>query len=209
MAVLYRVSFKAASDKHLNDWFQGEGLGGAMERVRDRMQKQDGPWRQRDRGEEWGPPQQYAETLEKYRKALENNHEGDIRIMSPKSPRGAVIATRKIQVPDIDYPNISSNATPRAKACVKPLWDEFPSLDYWGCYNCRHIAGSSSWSEHAWADALDVHAPTMAYGDKVYRWLMNNKGRLGITRVLWRVAGHYDHLHIDFDPDHSGTPPCA
>jgi Extensin-like protein C-terminus len=209
VAVLYRVSFKAASEKHLNDWLRAEGLGQTMERVRDRMKKQEGPWRQRDRGEDWGPRRPYAEALDTYREALSRNKEGDIRMMTPEKPDGALIAARKIQIPDVKYPTISGNATPAAKAIVKPLWTEFPGLDYWGCYNCRRISGSSSWSQHAWADAIDVHAPSMAYGDQVYRWLMSNRGKFKLTRVLWRVPNHYDHLHIDFDPDRSGTPPCA
>jgi hypothetical protein len=209
MAVLYRVSFKAASEKKLTDWFKAEGLGQAMERVRDRMKKQDGPWRQRDRGEDWGTRRPFSEAAEAFKEACSNNKEGDIRMMTPDSPKGALIAVRKIQIPDVNYPNISSNATPAVKNLIKPLWDEFPALDYWGCYNCRRIANSSSWSQHAWADAIDIHAPTMAYGDKVNHWLNANKGRFNLTRVLWRVANHYDHLHIDFDPDRGGTPPCA
>lgn len=209
MAVLYRISFKAASDKRLNDWLRAEGLGQTMERVRDRMKKQTGPWRQRDRGEDWGPRRTFQDAADTFKEACSNNKEGDIRLMTPDKPEGALIAARKIQIPDVKYPSISSNATPLAKAIVRPLWDAFPSLDYWGCYNCRRIANSSTWSQHAWADALDVHAPSMTYGDQCYRWLMNNRGRFQLTRVLWRVAGHYDHLHIDFDPDRSGTPPCA
>lgn len=207
MAVLYRVSFKLASDKTLGSWFPAQGLGAAMERVTNRMNKQDGPWRQRDRGEPWGRPRSFQDARERYRLALENNEIGDIRIMV--DTQDAAIATRKVHIVEVDFPTISSNATARAKAIVVPLWTEFPSLQYWGCYNCRHIAGSSSWSEHAWADAVDVHPPTMAYGDRVYHWLMAHKAEFGITRVLWRVTGHFDHLHIDFDPDHSGTPPCA
>lgn len=209
MAKMYRVSLKSASDKKLNDWSTPQGLGAAMDRVKKRMKQQDGPWRQRDRDEEFGPPKPFQDAVESYRNALEKNHEGDIRLMIPDKPKGSVIATRIVQVVEVDYPSISGNATPRCKAIVQPLWTQFPSLQYWGCYNCRHIANSSSWSEHAWADAIDVHAATMAQGDQVYRWLRSNQGRFGITRVLWRVTGHYDHLHIDFDPDHSGTPPCA
>jgi hypothetical protein len=31
---------------------------------------------------------------------------------------------------------------------------------------------------------------------KVY--LEQNKARLGVTKILWRTAGHYDHLHVEF-----------
>jgi hypothetical protein len=209
MAVLYRVNFKAAQEDKIGDWFQAQGLNAAMDRVRNRMKKWDGPYQQRDRGEEWGQERPFEEAADRYRQALINNEVGDIRIIRPQSPEDALILTRKVHIIDVDYPSVSSNATSNVDRFIKPCWDAFPQLEYWGCYNCRRIAGSSSWSEHAWADALDLHPFTMTYGDQVYRWCMNNRGRFNITRVLWRVANHYDHLHVDFDPDHSGYPPCA
>jgi hypothetical protein len=208
MAKLYRVSFKAEGDKQAGDWFAPQGLGAAMDRVKSRMKKWDGPYRQRDRGDDWGPPKPFNDAASSYRGALEKNNVGDIRIITGKDT-SAVVMTRKVEVVDVDYPDISSNATPAVKNLIKPLWDEYPQLASWGVFNCRRISGSSSWSQHAWADAIDLHAPTMAYGDQVNRWLNANKGRFNLTRVLWRVAGHYDHLHVDFDPDRSGTPPCA
>jgi hypothetical protein len=211
MSVLYRVNFKAATDAKIGDWFNPEGLGAAMEKVRKRSKRWKGPYIQGDWSEQkgWGAPRQdWQEACSQFADALKKNGVGDTRVMKDV-PTDAKIAVRKVEIPDVDYPTISSNATPRVKAFVKPVWDEFPQLTSWGVFNCRHIAGSSSWSEHSWADAIDLHAPSMVYGDQVYRWCMSNKGRFDITRVLWRVASHYDHLHVDFDPDHSGTPPCA
>jgi hypothetical protein len=210
VSVLYRVNFKADTDAKIGDWFKAEGLGAAMEKVRKRSKMWKGPYLQGDWSEKgFGPPRQdWSEACDQFKKALNNNGVGDTRVMKDGASE-AKIAVRKVDIPDVDYPSVASNSTPRVKAFIKPVWDEFPQLTSWGIYNCRRIAGSSSFSEHAWADAIDLHAPSMAYGDQVYRWCMTNKGRFDITRVLWRQASHYDHLHVDFDPDHSGTPPCA
>ena len=211
MAVQYRLNVKWKADNKLGDWFKPDGLGAVMDRVKDVSKRWEGPYKQRNWGDKdgWGQERTWNEAMKRFRTALGNNEVGDVRAITPNTPKDTFLAVRKVSVIEVDFPSISSNATPRAKAIVKPLWAAFPQLHYLGCYNCRHIAGSSSWSEHSWADAIDIGPPNMAYGDKVYRWLMNNKGRFDITRVLWRVSGHFDHLHIDFDPDHSGTPPCA
>ena len=209
MAELYRVSFQQKDDRKPEDWFAAQGLGGAMDRVRARANEwPKGPTRQRDRGDEWGPWRpNLGDALFHFKSSVEANRPGDIRVLQHENK--ALILVRNVAVPDIDYPSVSSNATPNVRRLIQPLWEEFPQLEYWGCFNCRRISGSSSFSEHAWADAIDIHAPSMSYGDDVNRWLNNNSVEYNITRVLWREANHYDHLHVDLNPDHSGYPPCV
>jgi hypothetical protein len=209
MSTLYRANFKAKDDAKIGDWFKPEGLGAVMEKVRKRSKRWKGPYVQGNTGakEEFGAPRNdWQEACKHFSDALKHNEVGDCRVMKD-APSSAKLLVRKVNIPDVNYPSVGT-ATDRVKNIIKPLWDEFPQLSSWGIYNCRRIAGSTSFSEHAWADAIDLHAPSMSYGDQVNRWLNSNKGRFDITRVLWREANHYDHLHVDFDPDHSGTPPC-
>lgn len=78
------------------------------------------------------------------------------------------------------------------------------------------VAGAG-WSQHNYCSALDIDVPNVssssprtAYGDKVYAWLVDNKQRLGLEDILWRVPNHYDHIHIDLAPHLTGTPArCA
>ena len=84
---------------------------------------------------------------------------------------------------------------------------QFPRVTNMGIYNYRKIAGTNTWSEHAWANAVDFGVPSMAYGDTVKRWLANQTGRFNIDNLLWRVEGHYDHIHVDFNWNHGSTPP--
>lgn len=83
-----------------------------------------------------------------------------------------------------------------------------------GIYNCRKIAGSSTWSQHSWGNALDIGVKDKATGDKVVKFLHRQlrhteQYRFNIEHCLWWVENHYDHVHIDFSPNYTGTPPCA
>lgn len=98
------------------------------------------------------------------------------------------------------------------KAALKYRGDmllHFPLLVDWGITNCRHIAGSTSWSQHAWGNAVDLHPLTKSYGDKAYAYVQANAARLSVAHLLWQVPDHYDHIHADFNPQGVGTPPCA
>lgn len=84
----------------------------------------------------------------------------------------------------------------------------FPLLVDWGIYNCRDIAGTNTPSQHAWANAVDLHPLTKSYGDKAAAYIQANAGSLHIANLLWQVPDHYDHIHADFNPQGVGTPPC-
>jgi len=88
----------------------------------------------------------------------------------------------------------------------------------YGCFNPRHIAGSTAWSLHAEGRAIDVGVPSDA---KQLGWdlsceLSIHRAIYGVQRVIWdghiwsieQVKGwrelakstkdkHYDHTHIE------------
>lgn len=95
----------------------------------------------------------------------------------------------------------------------------------WGIVNCRKIAGSTSWSQHAWGNGLDIHASFEVMRD-LSEWLADEAkaGKLDIAQILfnsrvwtpsegWRTANlstpHTDHIHVSGSPMKEGTPPCA
>ncbi len=101
-----------------------------------------------------------------------------------------------------------------------------------GVYNCRKIAGSNSWSEHSFGNAVDLfchEADMQQIGDAVVRQTTKttkaNGGMLVpvhyviITGSVWTAdrgwhpyTGYHPptHVHVDFDPLHTGqTPACA
>ena len=87
------------------------------------------------------------------------------------------------------------------------------AIEHLGSYNCRHVAGSPTWSEHATADALDIAAFRLADGQRV-SVLADWRGSGPRATFLHRVRGgacdlfatvlspdynaaHRDHLHLD------------
>ncbi len=87
------------------------------------------------------------------------------------------------------------------------------AIDHLGTWNCRHIAGSKSWSQHSTADAIDIAGFRLADGT-VINVLRDWKGdkkkaeflrtvRDGACELFSTVlspdynAAHADHLHID------------
>lgn len=97
-------------------------------------------------------------------------------------------------------------------------------------YNCRKIAGSSSWSQHSESNGLDIFV-TKEKGDALVDWTldtvetsagpMTRWDAYGVRTMLWwgksvrtgnAVSDHFDHIHIDFWPKmqniSSYVPPC-
>ena len=110
--------------------------------------------------------------------------------------------------------------TPASVQAEQIISGKFPGTRF-GHYNCRAIAGSSSWSQHSWNNALDIYPPKdipylasndgayRAYLDEVYAFIETHLVELNVRVHLWQVTNHYNHIHIDFWPRGWGTPPCA
>lgn len=91
-------------------------------------------------------------------------------------------------------------------------------------YACRKVAGSSSWSQHAWGNALDVFATKAELG-QIARYLVRHARRRRVQTVIFDGRSwswdhrrwvpytgsnpHTSHVHVDFRPRRFGTPPCA
>lgn len=86
------------------------------------------------------------------------------------------------------------------------LFAQFPALIDGGYYNRRKIAGTQTWSQHAWGNATDLFGER-ALLDATAKYCRDNKTRLRINNILWWQRDHYDHIHLDFIPKQTGTPP--
>ncbi len=88
-----------------------------------------------------------------------------------------------------------------------------------GQYKRRLIAGTQTWSQHSWANGLDIYTSpaigTIAEGDwkvngdAIAQFLRDNRELFGIRYILWWVRNHYDHIHVDFWPKGVDTPPSS
>ena len=81
-------------------------------------------------------------------------------------------------------------------------------LTSWGVYDCRFIAGTTTWSQHAWGNAEDYHGTTDAMDD-LAAYARSPALRPYVSQVLWRVPDHFDHVHLSGRPLETGTPACA
>jgi hypothetical protein len=87
------------------------------------------------------------------------------------------------------------------------------TIEHFGSYNCRHIAGQRAWSEHAIANAVDIAGFRLADGKWItvardwkgsgpeatfLRRVRNGACRLFATTLSPDYnAAHHDHLHLD------------
>lgn len=109
-------------------------------------------------------------------------------------------------------------ATPNLQQIIDEVRTEVGWVGVGVC-NCRKKRGSSSWSHHAWCNAGDFMVGNdKELGDRIAAFLVANRNRLGIYRILWygkslftgnTISGHRDHLHVVPYPYGIGTPPCA
>jgi hypothetical protein len=79
-----------------------------------------------------------------------------------------------------------------------------------GAYNCRKIAGTNTWSNHAWALAVDVNwrsnpYTTIANDTDIPDWMHNLWNRYGFAWGGDYTGGKRDFMHFEF----MGTPQQA
>jgi hypothetical protein len=102
------------------------------------------------------------------------------------------------------------------------IWREYGNADpeSWGVYNRRLIAGSSSWSQHAYCppNAEDVHFDSSNVMGECAHDIARKagNGELPCGVILWAehsllsgsiVADHWDHFHYEGRTERQGTPP--
>ncbi len=111
-------------------------------------------------------------------------------------------------------------------------------VDHAGVYNCRRIAGSTTWSQHAWGNASDIfpradgalaaeaceRIARTVVRNATRRTVANRGRRLRVAEVIdhangriwtpsrgWHAYGgnRGPHVHVSGAPLRTGTPPCA
>lgn len=97
--------------------------------------------------------------------------------------------------------------TPNVASINAAVRYAFPNIPRIQTTNCRPIAGTSTWSQHAWGNAGDIFGDTATL-DQV-RDFLRSEFSAHIRVLLWRVKDHFDHVHYDPWPKGVGTPPCA
>ena len=113
-------------------------------------------------------------------------------------------------VVEIEYKRVGG-ATPACARCIGVVFAAFGSMPI-GVVAVRFIEGTSTWSQHAYGNAVDF----MVAGEEHRRiayFLNANRGGLDIAHLLADpyfpspLGNHWGHVHADFAPAWCGTPP--
>ena len=113
------------------------------------------------------------------------------------------------------------------------------SISFGAVYNCRRILGSTTFSQHAWGNAVDLFPTGTEYAEKRARCMTianavvwqakhrtnaNNRRKLDVAEVIdhengrmWTPGGGWGpyggaaglHVHVTAAPKKTGVPPCA
>ena len=183
-----------------------------------------GAWQIRRRGDsDWSGARDRETSLARLADLTVRGDVGGAWQLRPVGTPGAVFVVRKVEVaPPVASP---SAGTDPLKEIHLAYFERFPDHESWGIFNCRPIAGSSSWSQHAWGNAEDFSDGGVAAAE-AQRWFNENTSRLPIAEVIgrgriWTKASqgfralspsanqHHDHWHVSADPLGDGSPPCA
>ena len=105
--------------------------------------------------------------------------------------------------------NISPNAA-RYAGVINSVFGNLPM----GFVSRRNVAGTTSWSQHAFGNAVDVmtgantglRQAVSAFSD-VHRELLSIAHLLADPWFKSPRGDHYNHVHADFNPQGTGTPP--
>lgn len=178
----------------------------ALERTTHRrMAKVDGPVRLHENGGAPGPWLDRGTGTDRFLAKVERGDVGLAASVLNKDGKG--VEARVVQVAPTPADTAGS---PGVDLLVGFLNAQFGGQwESWGCYVFKHIAGSSTYSDHAYVlrpkwcgRALDVHPHSIAIGDAIHAAAIAEPAIAAKLRyVLWRgVPNHYPgHLHFSFD----------
>jgi hypothetical protein len=90
----------------------------------------------------------------------------------------------------------------------------FPQITGYGTIAVRNIAGTNTWSQHAYGNAIDVMTgastamrQAVAFFSNQYRRILSIAHLLADPWFASPLGDHYNHVHADFFPQYGGTPP--
>jgi len=197
------------------------GLTLAMGRLRLKLSQQKGPYHVRE-SEDWGPWRSLSETLKRVKTRIKGADIGTKLVIEPT--RGNSYSIRKVEV---SPPVMDTIGNERIDRIYTHVFRKYSFAQNWGIYACRRISGSTSYSQHAWANALDIGASTPEQLNIVAQELVRAQEPGGplegivytviVANRLWRKGEgwlpyggiYHSHVHVDASPNYSGIPPCA
>jgi len=113
-------------------------------------------------------------------------------------------------VVEVEYKRVGG-ATPACARCIGVVFSAFGTLPI-GVTAVRYIEGTTTWSQHAYGNAVDFMCSGELHRQIAY-FVNTNRGGLDVAHLLADpyfpspLGNHYNHVHVDFYPQWGGTPP--
>jgi hypothetical protein len=203
-----------------DSWSKTLDLKPLMERWTSLATNMGGPYRLRQRDvkdAEWSPARALSPTKKRLNAHMIHGTIGEIWLTDTvKTPNiSTMIVDVKPDIPD----------SPGTKAIDIVRWQLFHNfnLESWGICVCKDIAGSSSYSQHAYCNAEDYHAIFTIMSNAAH-WLATNAAKdivnfpaaeIIFNRQIWTpsqgwhyyggINPHTDHIHVSGYPLQSGS----
>jgi hypothetical protein len=111
---------------------------------------------------------------------------------------------------EIEYQRVGG-ATPAAARAIGVVFGVFGAMPI-GVVAVRFIEGTTTWSQHAYGNAVDFMVAGERHRQLAF-FLNANRSGLDIAHLLADpyfpspLGNHYNHVHVDFLPAWGGTPP--
>lgn len=149
------------------------------------------------------------------------------------APQGPIFTVRAVDVLPEREPSWASSylgaTNTRIDRVARVAYAYDPEVDCLGSQVCKRIAGTSTWSQHAYGNAIDlafrIPLPVgfdMNRQDQLAGYLAANGRELAIATLIhrdrvwtpsegWHGYGgqYHTHIHVDCLPQGTGTPECA
>lgn len=203
------------------NWSKSLDLAPSINLIAKMAAKLGPPYRVSDDGHDFGPKRTLPEAKNILTTRMEASKVGDKYFLSAADAK-KVFVIRKVET---NLKLINTVGTNQIDLIYSAVTEKFAGLVNWGICNCRSISGTSTWSQHAWCHAWDIHG-TSNQMKAVFDFLVEEgrSGRLPVAHAIYDyriwspsegIHGyggtnpHTDHLHVDASPNFTGRPPCA
>jgi hypothetical protein len=136
--------------------------------------------------------------------------------------KSSLYAKLKIQRKDFETPVTApegvglapSGLTVAAQNFLNVMKKAFPQITGWGGISVRTILGTNIWSQHAYGNAIDAMTGSNSELRRAAAFFVDaNRSILRVRNLLadpWfpsPLNNHWNHVHTDFNPQYTGTPP--
>jgi len=114
---------------------------------------------------------------------METIHSLDFVVQGALSALAVSAAPTYFHWSSLGIPPLTGSCSSNLQALFNYAQRTYPGTTSYGCYNRRVVAGSSTWSSHAWGAAFDIHLPSRTITEQFWDFCIRNYIALGINTI--------------------------